>query len=363
MNSKWQLDLQWKKVSECTESVQNVIKLIPSVTMIPHTEVKEKLGDVWIVPGKVTLCVDGSESIITLPSDKPIVLRKTNSYQCDLISKDSPIVIQKYHFVRKIVVKIEIIVIKSTLDTIEPVDIPPCAMLQNFITLLALNEEESKEKFCDMKITATQPASYVDSEYETTPQVDSDSTDNSDCQLVSYSEKDSDDQPVSYSNKDLPMDAPTQTDFYVHKAILASRSPVFAKMFSSDMLESATNTLTLPDIEPDVLKELLTYIYTGECPNIKEHALSLLGQAEKYELSHLKALCEEQLSYDLQIKNAARILVQADILEAKQLKRNALLFINKHGSKVQSTDDWEDVKKSAELLHDLVSTMYDNAYR
>ena len=36
---------------------------------------------------------------------------------------------------------------------------------------------------------------------------------------------------------------------------IASRSPVFAKMFSSDMLESATNTLYIPDIEPDVLKE------------------------------------------------------------------------------------------------------------
>ena len=136
---------------------------------------------------------------------------------------------------------------------------------------------------------------------------------------------------------------------------------MFAKMFSSDMMESATNTLTLPDIEPDVLKELLTYIYTGECPNIKKHALSLLGQAEKYELSHLKALCERRLSYDLQISNAAKILVLADTLKAEQLKRNALLFINEHGDKVQSTGGWEDVKESKELLRDLFSTMHEPA--
>ena len=85
------------------------------------------------------------------------------------------------------------------------------------------------------------------------------------------------------------------------------------------------------DIEADVLKELLTYIYTGECPNIKAHAPSLLCVAEKYDLqlSRLKTLCEKRLSYNLQVDNAARFLVLADTYNAEQLKRNALLFIKK----------------------------------
>ena len=239
--------------------------------------------------------------------------------------------------------------IHSTLSIIEPIAVPPCNMLLTYEALLATNEDESKEKFCDMKIMATRPASHPGSKHEAAVT----------SQLDSYSEKDSDNQLVAVSKEDL--DTPTQTVFYVHKAILASRSPVFAKMFSSDMLESATNTLTLPDIEPDVLKELLTYIYTGDCPNIKEHALSLLGQAEKYELSHLKVLCEERLSYDLQISNVAKILVLADTYKAEQLKRNALLFINEHGHEVQSTDGWEEVKESKELLGDLFSTIHEPA--
>ena len=241
----------------------------------------------------------------------------------------------------KIVVKIEITVVHCTLNVIEPVTVPPCNMLQTYGALLAANEEESKEKFCDMKITATQKSAHTEpssSILETAANVDDDSEINTE-----------------------DVDTLTQADFYVHKAILASRSPVFAKMFSSDMLESATNTLTLPDIEPDVLKELLTYIYTGECPNIKEHALSLLGQAEKYELSYLKALCEERLSNDLQISNAVRTLLLADTLKAKQLKRNALLFINECGHEVHSTEGWEDVIQNNELLRDLVSTMHEPA--
>ena len=155
---KWQLFLQWKRKDSYTQ-----YELIPTVKMVPNSEVKEKLGDVWIVPGKVTLSIDDSaEEIVTLPSDKPIVLKKSDSYQCDLVSSGSGINIQESDLNNTtIVVKIEIIVIHSTLDTIEPVIVPPCNMLQTYGALLATNEEESKEKFCDMKITALQLASYI----------------------------------------------------------------------------------------------------------------------------------------------------------------------------------------------------------
>ena len=150
---------------------------------------------------------------------------------------------------------------------------------------------------------------------------------------------------------------PKQVDVYAHKAILTARSPVFVKMLSHDMKESATNTIELPDIESAVLKELLTYVYTNDCPNIKSYGASLLYSAEKYELVHLKALCERQLSYDLRIKNAAKILLLADTCSVSQLKRNILLFIGKHGGQVLATKGWEDVKKNAELLQDLLSTI------
>ena len=302
----WKLDLNWKK-----EPNYDRVRLTSSVTMMPPLDMREKLGDVWIIPGKVTLCVDDSSRLIKLSSDTPVVLKKENSYTYDLIPDRSAITVE---FESKIKVTAEIIMMQYSLNIIEPVDMPPCTVLQNLATLMVHSEEESKQKFCDLKITATQSTE-----------------DNS-----------------------------KAVDFYTHKAILASRSTVFAKMFSSEMKESATlNTLSLPDIEADVLKELLTYIYTGECPNIKAHAPSLLCAAEKYDLSRLKALCEERLSYNLKIDNAASMLMLADTYKAKQLKRNALLFIHEHGKAVKRTKEWEDVKESAELLHDLITTIYD----
>jgi speckle-type POZ protein len=302
---------------------QLLLKL--SVELVPLPEFKEKLGDVWIVPGNVTLAlsVDGDPTgtlIKSVPLKEPLVLRKSNSYKVSFSSRESPIRIphEELNNWDQITMDVEIILVKHTLNIIEPVSIPHRSLSQDFRAMLALNEEESKKKFCDIKLTAA-PTGQVE-------------------------------------------DGDTST-FYAHKAILATRSKVFAAMFSHDMLESADKAVVLPDIDSDVLQELLTYIYNGECPRIEELAESLIYHAEKYELDHLKALCEQQLSYDLQVDNAARILLLANTCNAEQLKKNALLYVNKHGDEVEHTKEWEDVQKCNDLLRDLVSTMYRSAKR
>ena len=125
--------------------------------------------------------------------------------------------------------------------------------------------------------------------------------------------------------------------------------------------ESVANTVSLPDIDADVLKELLIYMYTTESPNIKKHASSLLYQAEKYQLEHLKILCELRLSYDrhLEVDNAARVLILTDVCNAEKMKQNALLYISEHGEEVKQTEDWNDVKKNADLMDNLLDVMFD----
>ena len=186
------------------------------------------------------------------------------------------------------------------------------------------SEEQSIEKFCDVILTARVPQSRS-----------------------------------TLVNSQEGTDSPAHVKFFAHKAILAVRSPVFEKMFLHNMQESMTNTVNLPDVEPAILKELLTYIYTSESPNIKEHAISLLYQAEKYQLDHLKALCERCLSYSLRVDNVARMLILADACNAEQLKRNAFLYISEHGDKVKLTEDWEDVKKDAKLMDNLLDVMFE----
>ena len=307
------LSMKWKLNWRRTERVSCRWRIIPFIQLLPSPEFEEKLGDVWLDPRKVEIHIDMSKCNITL-CESGIVLTSSNCWKGDLISEKSAIDI--YSSCVGITAEVEVLLVKHTLCIIREVDILyPSTGFHNFGALLASNESESKEKFCDVTLTC---AGIEDG------------------------------------------NPPSQVNFYAHRAVLAARSPVFAKMFSHDMKESATRIIDMRDIEPDVVKEFLTYLYTYDSPNIKNYADSLLDFAEKYQLPHLKSLCEQRLSYDLQIDNAAKVLLQAHTYGAKQLKQNALLYIGKH-SAVQRTAEWGMVKEKAELLTELVKVMYEQA--
>ena len=70
--------------------------------------------------------------------------------------------------------------------------------------------------------------------------------------------------------------------FPVHKSMLAARSPVFAAMFGHhEMEESKQGEATIKDLEPEVLKEMLKYIYTGKVTQLESMADELLAAADK----------------------------------------------------------------------------------
>lgn len=52
--------------------------------------------------------------------------------------------------------------------------------------------------------------------------------------------------------------------FPAHKGVVAARSPVFARMLKSDMLESRTHQVIIEDIEATIFEEFLYFLYTGQ---------------------------------------------------------------------------------------------------
>ena len=82
-------------------------------------------------------------------------------------------------------------------------------------------------------------------------------------------------------------------EFKAHKAILASQSPVFRKMFEVDMKEKQSNVVEISDIDPVVTSDLLAYLYTGTAPNMDALVKDLLNVANKYEISSLCNVREE----------------------------------------------------------------------
>jgi speckle-type POZ protein len=71
------------------------------------------------------------------------------------------------------------------------------------------------------------------------------------------------------------------TEFQAHKAVLAARSPVFAAMFEHEMEERKQGRVEITDVETEVLREMLRFIYTGKAGGLDKMADDLLAAADK----------------------------------------------------------------------------------
>ena len=295
---------QWKLFWEHS-SLKLKLELVSS-------EVAEKVDDICLycatdVNFGCQWLKEGADIQIPNPFHREslIYLKKQSKYECNVSNQFH---CTDYSDLITVSATVKLVMLKCTLNTIDEVKIPPSALGNELGGLLTFETGEKKNKFTDVtfSITTNESAS-----------------------------------PLT---------------FYAHKAVLAARSPVFAKMFEHNLQESATNSVMLSDVDPEVFKELLTYIYTGKAPHIQALASSLLNTAEKYQLGHLKVMCERQMSYGLAVKNAAETLVLAHTYRADQLKKNALKFIIKHRNEVRETKDWEKVHNMCELLEELLDT-------
>ncbi|CAJ0598246.1 unnamed protein product [Cylicocyclus nassatus] len=138
--------------------------------------------------------------------------------------------------------------------------------------------------------------------------------------------------------------------FHVHKAILAARSRVFHAMFEHNMTESERNEVAIDDVEPDVLREMLCFMYTGNSPCVDQMAQHLIAAADKYHLDRLKVMCEQALCAALTAENACVTLVLADLYSAEQLRTHAINYINVNATEVMNSEGWKDLVKEHPTL-------------
>merc|ERR1712126_125361 len=135
--------------------------------------------------------------------------------------------------------------------------------------------------------------------------------------------------------------------FDCHKVMLSARSPVFRAMFQAEMEEKKTNKVDINDLHPDILAEMLHFIYTGKTPKLDEIAGDLLGAADRYQIDKLKAACEEFLCLSINVDNCIDLLVIGDLYNADNLKRFSLKFISRNGIKAS---DWKETLKNCPAL-------------
>jgi len=132
-------------------------------------------------------------------------------------------------------------------------------------------------------------------------------------------------------------------EFPCHRAVLAARSAVFRAMFEHNMEEKRSSRVEVEDVEADVMREMLRFIYTGGISGLKDipTVSHLLAAADKYSLPRLKVACEEVLSTGLTVENVCEVLVLAHLHSADQLKDQVIEFINdRRVAEVMGTEGW-----------------------
>ena len=116
--------------------------------------------------------------------------------------------------------------------------------------------------------------------------------------------------------------------FPCHKSILVVRSKYFEACLMNDGLkESQNGIIEIEDFSPDVIEDLLKYIYTNEI-NEKEVTMEFFAALDKYDLAEgLDKICMEHIKSNITIENVEEILGRSYLIGCEELKMAAFEFI------------------------------------
>lgn len=178
---------------------------------------------------------------------------------------------------------------------------------------------------------------------------------------------------------DVELICENNTRFPCHKTILSARSDVFEAMFShKETVENQVNNyftsriypvqitvrfifllqkneVLIDDIDSNTLSDFLEFIYTDECGGLPINASNLLILANKYNVQRLKAMCEKAICENIDVANAADVIILAYQNEAVKVKKVSLDFIVNNMNEVSNTQSWQVISKSyPEILNDLI---------
>ncbi|EFX88135.1 hypothetical protein DAPPUDRAFT_34136, partial [Daphnia pulex] len=130
-----------------------------------------------------------------------------------------------------------------------------------------------------------------------------------------------------------------------HIFILSDRSDVFATMFKTDMQEAKTGIVDIKDIQPEIFKELLHFIYSGRTKEslTEDTAQPLIIAAEKYDIKSLKNESVRYLLTQIRADNAIDLLILGHLHSAEKLKHAALDFVVENFKTIFETDEWQEL--------------------
>jgi speckle-type POZ protein len=148
--------------------------------------------------------------------------------------------------------------------------------------------------------------------------------------------------------------------FLAHRFVLAARSPVFKAELLGALQENTGAPIEIQDMEADVFKCLLHFMYTDSLPALEMAsdqgetrrdvvmAGHLLVAADRYNVERLKLMCEHKLCCHIDADMVASSLALADQHNCNGLKEACLQFISSPSNleAMMASDGYEHLKVS-----------------
>ena len=131
--------------------------------------------------------------------------------------------------------------------------------------------------------------------------------------------------------------------FPAHKYILATGSTVFYAMFYGGYVETSTETIDVPDVDPDAFLSMLKYLYCDEIDLNPDNVLATLYAAKKYLVPALANACVQFLEQSLTARNACLLLSQARLFSEPALIQRAWEVIDAQAELALSSEAFTDI--------------------
>ncbi|KAF8768546.1 hypothetical protein HU200_007513 [Digitaria exilis] len=150
-----------------------------------------------------------------------------------------------------------------------------------------------------------------------------------------------------------------------HRWMLAVRSPVFNAELFGQMQESSTGVVRVDDMEAEVFKALLCFIYTDMLPEMsgeEEFVMSqhMLVASDKYSLDRLKCICEDNLSKRIEEGNVMFLLELAEQHRCHGLKDACFEFLctPAHLEAALATDSFKHLSRNCpSIMMELIAKL------
>lgn len=133
-----------------------------------------------------------------------------------------------------------------------------------------------------------------------------------------------------------------------HAVVVSTGSPVFAAMFQYHCMNSMARKIQINDINHEVFKQLLIFLYSGSAPELAKKNMTrpLYEAANRYGVETLKDECVKMLAIQLGTENALEILIWSQLHSISKLFEDAIQVVAKNSLTLCSQPEWLDFIKN-----------------